>query len=159
MDEAKARHLALSEMKKWGLFDGTRPWKFAFNNRRLALGICNPRKRTIFLSKYFLDKVSEVETLDTIRHEIAHALEFIRHGTGGHGPVWKSIAREVGAKSERTCKAPIKHAYPYALMYEGKVIRSFFRVPKSVREGIQNITVKGIPESRGKVRLCKLHYN
>ncbi len=39
---------------------------------------------------------------DTLLHEIAHALAGHR---AGHGPVWRKIAREVGAKPKRCYRA------------------------------------------------------
>lgn len=159
MDEAKAHKLALAEMRKWGLLDGAKPWKFAFNNRRRALGLCSPRVRTIYLSKYFLDKVSEVETLDTIRHEIAHALEWVRHGTSGHKAPWKAIAREVGAKPVRAYRGKVTHAYPYAIMFDGQIIRGMFRVPSGLSERVPNMMIPGRPETKGKLQLCRLTYN
>lgn len=158
MTADKARSIALAEMRKWGLFEGTRPWKFAFNTRKRALGLCAPRQRTIFLSTYYLDKVSDAETLDTIRHEIAHALEAVRHGTGGHGPVWKRIAREVGANPERLCDAPIVHTYPYVIKYEDTVVKGLFKLPANIHARVAGMWVRGRPETKGKLRLVRVTY-
>lgn len=38
---------------------------------------------------------------DVVRHEIAHAIDFERRGASDHGPVWKDIARRVGADPTR----------------------------------------------------------
>jgi predicted SprT family Zn-dependent metalloprotease len=155
METDKAKELALSEMRKWGLLP---TWKFRFNKRKRALGLCSPRDRTIYLSSYFLNKVSDAETLDTIRHEIAHALEAVRHGTSGHGPVWKAIAVEVGAKPERTCKVAIRHTYPYVIKYEDRVVKGFFKLPKDIWDRLPNMSARGVPESKGKLKLYRVSY-
>lgn len=158
MDIEKARTLALAEMQKWKLLDGSRPWKLRFNKRRSSLGLCSATDRTIYLSTYYLGRVSEVETLDTIRHEIAHALDYDRHGSSSHGPRWKAIAVEVGAKPQRLCKAPVKHAYPYLLKYGDRVVCGFHKLPKNIWSRLPTMGLKGVPESRGKLKLYRVNY-
>jgi predicted SprT family Zn-dependent metalloprotease len=41
---------------------------------------------------------------NTIRHEIAHAIEFEVRGTSDHGNLWKLIARQVLCNAERCYK-------------------------------------------------------
>lgn len=156
MDAEKARSLALAEMRRWGLID--KGWKFAFNTRRRSLGLCSPKKRTIFLSRYFLDKVSDFETRDTVLHEIAHALEVIRHGTSGHGPVWKSICREVGAQPIAKCNAKIHHQYPYVIKYEDRIVKGLWKLPKDIHERLQGMSLRGRPETLGKLKLYRVNY-
>jgi predicted SprT family Zn-dependent metalloprotease len=96
------RELAIKEMEKWGL----RPpkWVFEFNNRKQTLGICQypfplrgiPGK--IQLSRYYVEKNNQEEIMETVRHEIAHALAGC---DAGHGPRWKQECLRVGAKPVR----------------------------------------------------------
>jgi predicted SprT family Zn-dependent metalloprotease len=78
-------------------------WKFEFNNRKRAAGLCSYRKKTIYVSKYLLeqnlDKSLEFE--NTLRHELAHAIDFEMRGTSDHSKVWKAVAREVLCTAER----------------------------------------------------------
>lgn len=103
---AKAKLLAHIEMTKWGL--DSPAWVFEFNNRKKTMGVCQypsverGRPGKIMLSKHFVEHNAESEVLDTIRHEIAHALA--GRGTG-HGPEWKRQCLLVGAKPERCGEA------------------------------------------------------
>ena len=60
-------------------------------------------------SHYGLDHI-----VNTIRHEYAHALEARRHGSLGHGRLWKMYARQLGA-------------YPKANAYRDEVERHMAR--------------------------------
>ena len=41
--------------------------------------------------------------VDTMLHEMAHAQEYLTHGSFGHGPAWRKIARRVGCEP-RACR-------------------------------------------------------
>jgi predicted SprT family Zn-dependent metalloprotease len=89
----KVRKMALDLLASHDLPD----WSFAFNRRKQAMGLCVYHRRTIELSVYF-GKRSHDEILDTILHEIAHALVGPGHG---HGAVWERKCIEIGAKPIR----------------------------------------------------------
>ena len=57
-------------------------WRVMFNRAKRQLGSCNYRTRTITLSSFALAQRSRADSLNTITHEIAHAL------TRGHGHDW-----------------------------------------------------------------------
>lgn len=78
-------------------------WKFEFNTRKRAAGLCSKREKTIYISKWLLDQNlhKSLEFENTIRHEIAHALEFELRGESNHGRLWKFIARQVLCTAER----------------------------------------------------------
>lgn len=113
MDLNAARGRALSLMARHGLLERRpglfgvllpprRAWSFAFDRSRLRFGMCSPRSRRIQLSRHLTALNAPVQVEDTIRHEIAHALAFIKYGRNvGHGPRWKAIAREIGADPRR----------------------------------------------------------
>ena len=88
-------------------------WRFGVNSSTRAVGICYPQKKLITFSRVFKDlPYSEIK--DTILHEIAHALDYIRHRNLSHGPSWKRICQEIGARPERLKKVPqdlIVHKY------------------------------------------------
>lgn len=77
-------------------------WRFRFDHARRRMGLCSYRKRIISLSKPLTLLNSEDQILDTILHEIAHALTPKDHG---HGNEWKIMARSLGAKPERCTQA------------------------------------------------------
>jgi predicted SprT family Zn-dependent metalloprotease len=94
MELHKASTLAIDLMSKHNLWG----WTFEWNNRKRAFGVCNYSRKTIFLSKILTLEVSEEETLNTILHEIAHALVGVGHN---HDRVWQLKALEIGCSAER----------------------------------------------------------
>lgn len=77
-------------------------WKFKFNDRKNANGLCSPRNRTIYLSTYVIENATREMSgwINTMVHEIAHA---INHHLGGrgHDRQWKSIFLQMGGSGER----------------------------------------------------------
>ncbi len=78
-------------------------WKFEFNTRKRAAGLCSKREKTIYVSKWLFDQNphKSLEFENVLRHELAHALDFEIRGTSDHGRVWKLIARQVLCTAER----------------------------------------------------------
>jgi len=77
-------------------------WKFEWNKRKSALGICNFTRKKIYLSEYFVSRIPDEQVKDTILHEIAHALADIEYGHRGHGWQWKRVCVRIGANPKRT---------------------------------------------------------
>src|SRR5437899_9457077 len=77
---------------------GLHQWSFAFNRRKAAMGMCYYYSRTIELSIHFVERNSHAEILDTLLHEIAHALVGPGHG---HDAAWKRKCVQIGARPER----------------------------------------------------------
>ena len=48
----------------------------------------------------------EDAVLEVVRHEFAHAIEWDRHGTAGHGRNWQHYARLLGAVPRATAEVP-----------------------------------------------------
>ena len=73
-------------------------WRFSFENYKKSFGRCNYRTRTISISSYLCDSMTNIAIKDTLIHEIAHAL------TPGHGHdnVWRRKCAELGGVPERT---------------------------------------------------------
>ena len=109
MDIQDAEMLAFLHMEEYELYNHY--WHFDFQNKKVALGTCSYRDKRISLSKWYVELNEEDEVEDTILHEIAHALSYIRHGLKGigHGRIWKSICREIGATPERVHKGNLNH--------------------------------------------------
>jgi predicted SprT family Zn-dependent metalloprotease len=78
-------------------------WRFEFNTRKIAAGLCSKRKKTIYISKWLFDQNphKSLEFENVLRHELAHALDFEIRGKSDHGKVWKLIARKVLCTAER----------------------------------------------------------
>lgn len=114
---SEIRAIARAEMDQWGLGH----WKFAFNKRTTSLGMCSFRDQTIYLSTYRVAHDSKEDVINTLRHEIAHAVHYLRRGEQlferkfagrrwvrkipPHGAEWKAIAREVGMTKEPSSRS------------------------------------------------------
>lgn len=95
-----AHNLANQKMAEYGLTD----WTFRWQNRRKVCGSCYHTLKQITLSKPITAVNSEEHVLDTILHEIAHALA---GPYAGHGPIWKAQAAAIGARPV-ACSGPEK---------------------------------------------------
>lgn len=77
---------------------GLKGWRFAFDNATRRAGSCRFGTRTITLSRHLARNAPEAEILDTLLHEISHALVGPRHN---HDAVWRAKAIELGSSGER----------------------------------------------------------
>ena len=101
MKLSAARQLARQLMDDHGL----KLWRLGFDRAKRAAGGCSYRRRRIVLSRFYVRLNSEDDVRNTILHEIAHALA----GPGvGHGPKWKEVCRQIGARPERCYGSHIK---------------------------------------------------
>ena len=73
-------------------------WRFSFNNRKKSFGVCSYTTRTISISSYLCDSMTDIAIKDTLIHETAHALT-IGHG---HDYVWRRKCAELGGVPQRT---------------------------------------------------------
>lgn len=99
-------------MAEYGLNDYT----FCYNKRKRHLGVCFypyvskftewSRPGRIELSVYLVDNNGDQQVMDTLLHEIAHAIAYKRYGERGHGELWKKVCREIGCNPERCCADP-----------------------------------------------------
>lgn len=127
MELEAAEKLAKDRMKFW-LDDS---WTFQFNNRKRAMGMCDEAKKVIYLSKTFTLGRSHEEVLNTILHEIAHALAGCKNG---HNSVWKAACMRVGARPEAKCDVNMTPEQLGAKWVcvdgSGNVVKSWFRKPR-----------------------------
>lgn len=84
------------ELKKYNL-DGWKVRVSATDNS--FLGLCSYRDKCIILNSNHLDMHSDADVINTIRHEVAHAL------TPGmaHNEIWQSKARAIGCDNTLPC--------------------------------------------------------
>lgn len=93
---AHAVGLAQNQLTKFGLT--SQGWKVHINSRLTrALGRCCYSRREIELNPEYVERNSESAVMDTILHEIAHALA----PGAGHGAEWKKACIRIGAKPNR----------------------------------------------------------
>ena len=160
MDLKKAHDMAIHEISR---FYELSDWKFGWNRRKTSLGICWHGRRRIELSRLLTEREPDEELiLDTIRHEIAHALVGPEHG---HDAVWRGIARLVGCKSVSvTCKLspgvqdfPMKYALVIDLDGREEIVQTYHRRPSQrFLESLPNRHLRGRPDTMGMIRLKPL---
>lgn len=115
MNLQEAQNLARSEMNRYGLRD----WELDINYvMKTTFGKCQYLKKIISLSAILITLNDETQVLDTIRHEIAHALrenerstESGKYGqrlTAGqwHDRRWQQIAAHMGSTPTQFYNSP-----------------------------------------------------
>lgn len=106
-------------------------WSFAWSNAKKTFGRVNYPSRTLYLSRPMCELNSDARMEDTIRHEIAHILA----GRGAkHGPVWKAMARKVGATPHATHRAdaPVPAKWEATCLHCGREFKRH-RLTRNVR--------------------------
>lgn len=96
MNLSVAQTLAVTLMGKHGLLE--KGWNFKYDNAVKRFGVCRYRSKTIGLSRNLVLLNEKEKVMDTILHEIAHA---IAGHKAGHGIEWKIVCERIGAKPER----------------------------------------------------------
>jgi len=88
-----------------------REWSFGFDNGRRRAGLCSYRDKRITVSKYLVLVHSIDDVLQTVKHEIAHALVGNKEG---HGKKWLATAKRIGYRNETYTGQEIAQVYaPY----------------------------------------------
>jgi predicted SprT family Zn-dependent metalloprotease len=94
----------LYQVRKWAdaliaLHLDPRVWSFGFDNAKTRAGLCSFADHRITVSRYLAGRYEDDEIHQILLHEVAHALAGPRVG---HGPAWRSIAKELGYDGKRT---------------------------------------------------------
>jgi predicted SprT family Zn-dependent metalloprotease len=74
-------------------------WTFGLSGSKRRLGVCKYRRKRIEIGEFYARHNPDAAVLDTLRHEIAHALA---GPAAKHGPVWQAVAVRIGA-TPRAC--------------------------------------------------------
>jgi SprT-like family len=94
MEVSKALAVGRRLLREHGLDD----WTIVADRAKLRAGVCRFARRQIGISAPLTALHDEAEVLDTILHEIAHALVGPMHG---HDAVWRARAREIGCSGRQ----------------------------------------------------------
>lgn len=92
--------LALEYMKEHGLIE--RGWTVGFNRRRNSLGLCRHDVKRIEFSAILIPGVSDSDVLNTVLHEIAHAMVGDGHG---HNSIWRRQFVAIGGNGQRLTRS------------------------------------------------------
>lgn len=111
MTQQEVADFACELIRSYGL-----DYSFGYNRRKRCFGLCyynTPvRRGRIELSVYILNH-DEAEILETLLHEIAHAITWREYGHTGHGPAWKAVCRRIGCKPKRCAEKQLTDKYKY----------------------------------------------
>lgn len=129
MDKRAATKLATRLMHQHGVGH----LMFEFDRAKRSSGrtfFLMDRPVKITLSGYWTERMSEDQVTDTLLHEIAHAKAGI---SAGHGPAWRSVARQIGARPERCAKTNMVPDYLWTgVCPNGHKARGLHRAPGRV---------------------------
>lgn len=127
MTQMEARRIAVKLLRDNGLGD----WTVKFDRAKTRAGQCHAGKREISLSAPLLKVRSREESMNTITHEIAHAIVGPRHG---HDRVWQRKHRELGGDGKRcfTDTKAIREQAPWIGRCAHGVETGRFRRPKQM---------------------------
>ena len=95
-------------------------YTFGWNTNRSRGGVHMIRRKGIFMGETFTEKRIELskwvlensdktfdQWVNTILHEIAHAIDYARRGTSDHSYKWKTVARTIGCSGDRCYNAKV----------------------------------------------------
>lgn len=110
-------------------------WTCGLDGAVRRFGLCRCGRRQITVSRYLAAINPHAEVLDTILHEISHALAFIEHGEGcGHDHRWRAIATRIGARPRRcfsnTETNTVAGSYYLVHRDTGEVFHTYYRRPR-----------------------------
>lgn len=143
MDRTTAAQLAREELNKYGLNDWKIKLVVAPGNG--FLGKCSYTEKAIYLHTHHIDLHDEKSVLNTIRHEIAHALT-PKHN---HDDVWKAKAHEIGCDNTSSCSTltldigaidAIRSGQILEVEIEEKEVMKNIKVPEIVRTANYKVT-------------------
>jgi hypothetical protein len=98
MERHKAVELLRDDLIKHGLTGWSIRWNQ--NPESRFLGLCSYKDKCIILSAHHVDIHPDPDVINTIHHEVAHAVVGPFHG---HDAVWAAKAREVGCDNTLPC--------------------------------------------------------
>ena len=64
----------------------------------------------------------------------------------------------VGAKDQRLFDGEVKHRFNHVLKYGDEVVTGYFKMPKKLTERLPRMSLRGRPETKGKLKLFKVLY-
>lgn len=149
----------LHEMKRLGLHE----WSFQWDHAMKRLGSCQYSKKRITLSinyvKLNLDHSAQI--LDTVYHELAHAMAWVHGREVRHGKLWKYWCRNLGAVP-KAC-VPINQVrmsrpkYELRLKTTNELVAVYYRLP-ACRRRLNQMMIRNRPETRGQLVLVKVEH-
>lgn len=109
-------------------------WKFIWGKKKRVLGTCRGRRKEIIIHEPYFQNNKHLSKSweDTLRHEIAHAIDYETRGTSDHGYIWKCIAEQILAEPLSTSSdfTPVEGNYQTRCLKCGNIQYRHKRVRK-----------------------------
>lgn len=131
-------------------------WRFAWNKRARAYGVCRYREKRIELSQVLCLPLKERDVVNTLLHEIAHAL------TPGHkhDQVWQEVFIAIGGDGKpRSSYENTPKVGTWGLYYGDMLVKTYCRKPtEATRRKVRYAWLPsiGMAETLGKLELRPL---
>jgi hypothetical protein len=136
---------------------GLQGWKGTTGGRlRTSGGNCNYRSKLIQIADWMIESdITKFDDLhETILHEIAHANAWLRHGEGGHGPIWQREAKLIGCTGLRCMPNKFIAAVAESAIYKCKSLTDKCIVVKS---GSKKALTMFSKKAKMPTFICKKH--
>lgn len=135
MDRNTVHKLCKDELIKHGLKD----WgvRISSDPNQPYLGLCMYRDKVIIINAFHCDIHPDKEVIDTIYHEVAHAL----CPGQGHNDVWATKAREIGCTNTSPCSHLNLPEHVIDAIRSGHMVE-IITEEKEVKQIVRNVTHK-----------------
>ena len=110
MELGTAVALTLNLLNEHGLIE--QGWTVKLTRGSARLGVCYWNKKRIMLARHHVINGTDVEIIDTIRHEVAHALA---GPLAKHGIEWKRWAIRLGCRPRSHTRVTYQMPYKFVL--------------------------------------------
>jgi len=140
-------------------------WEFAWSRAKRTFGICvyphytkkGYQKGKIKLSK-IVTEVEPIESvLNTIQHEVAHAIAGFK---AGHGPQWVAAAKSIGMKNPKRLADTSDEYHEtvkplWVMVYKTEIVKKYYRRPgHRTFYGLNRMSIRGRKsETLGKLQI------
>ena len=93
----------LSLLRKY-LPHNYKEWDVEFFSSESIAGQCFLDRKIIQISLYIINKCTQKQIEDVIKHEVAHAIAVTTDNKcRDHGPLWREVCYYIGCSAELTC--------------------------------------------------------
>jgi predicted SprT family Zn-dependent metalloprotease len=131
-------------------------WGARLGRGSRRLGLCSHKRKVIKIARHHILNGTDKEVIDTILHEIAHALA---GPNVMHGPEWQSWALKLGCSPRATGRVKYKMPHRYVIVC-GKCNRNIqYRINKISKVRMDKLGCKMCGWSASNGHLVMKNYN
>lgn len=136
MDRTSASNFCRAELNKHGL----KEWgiRLTTDPNLPFLGLCMHNDKCIMLNAHHIDLHPDKDVINTIQHEIAHALVGPNHG---HNSVWAEKAKELGCYNTLPCSTLTLPPHVIDAIRSGHSVEIIVE-EKEIKQIVRNVTHK-----------------